>query len=75
METVRYAKVQGARGVLVTPYWQGSAFWAFLEKEKEVVVREKFSPLLRAPRFFRNKMFVGTPKFDFTVFKMDFRRR
>ena len=75
VETVRYAKVQGARGVLVTPYWQGSAFWAFLEKEVGVRERRKFRPLLRAPGFFRNKMFVGTPKFDFVVFTMDFRRR
>ena len=75
VETVWYAKVQGAKGVLVTPYWQGSAFWAFLEKEKGVVERRRFRPLLRAPRFFRNKTFVGRPKFDFAVFTMDFRQR
>ena len=72
VETVRYAKVQGAKGVLVTPYWQGSAFWAFLEKEEGVVERRRFRPLLRAPRFFRNKTFVGKPKFHFVVFTMDF---
>ena len=74
METVRYPKVQKARGTLVTPYWQGAAFWCYLEKEEGVVMRRKFRPLLRAPGFFRNKMFVGVPKLDFTVFSMDFSR-
>jgi hypothetical protein len=72
VETVRYAKVQKARGILVTPYWQGAAFWFYLEKEEGVVMRRKFRPLLRAPGFFRNKMFVGVPKFDCVVFSMDF---
>ena len=72
---MRYAKVQGARGVLVTPYWQGLAFWAYLEKEEGLVMRRRFRPLLRAPGFFRNKTFVGVPKFDFAVFTMDFDRR
>jgi hypothetical protein len=75
VETVRYAKMQRAKGILVTPYWQGSAFWSYLEKEEGVVMRRKFRPLLRAPGFFRNKMFVGVPKFDFAVFSMEFSRR
>ena len=37
VETVRYAKVQGARGFLVTPYWPDSAFWSFLRQEDKVV--------------------------------------
>ena len=47
VEIVRYAKVQKARGILVTPYWQGAAFGFYLEKEEGVVMRRKFRPLLR----------------------------
>ena len=57
---------------MVTPYWPGSAFWTFLEKEEDVVERRRFRPLLRAPRFFKNRTFVGKPKFDFVLFTMNF---
>ena len=60
VETVRYAKVQGARGVLVTPYWPDSAFWSFLRKEDRVVEEKRFRSFLTAPKFFRNTMFVGS---------------
>ena len=72
VETVRYAKVQGARGFLVTPYWPDSAFWSFLRQEDRVVEEKRFRPFLTAPKFFKNTMFVGRPKFDFVVFSMDF---
>ena len=75
VETVRFAKVQGAKGVLVTPFWPGSAFWSFLKQEKDVVERRRFRPFLTAPKFFRNTTFVGKPKLDFVVFTMNFETR
>ena len=72
VETVRYAKRQGARGTLVVPYWPGSAFWAYLALMEEVVEVKRFRPFLKAPAFFKNRMFVGRPKFNFSVFSFDF---
>lgn len=72
VDTVRYAKMQGAEGILVTPFWPGSAFWAYIALEEGVVERKRFRPFLHAPAFFRNRTFVGTPKFDFAVFSFEF---
>ena len=68
VDTVRYAKEQKAKGILVVPCWQESSFWTFLVAEDRMVEREKFRPYLEAPKFFRNRR----PKFDFAVFEFRF---
>jgi hypothetical protein len=75
VDTVRCARKQKARGVLVTPYWPESSFWAYLALVKGLRMEMKWRPYLVAPGYFRNKTFVGNPKFDFCVFKFDFGRR
>ena len=72
VDTVRYAREQRAEGIMVVPYWDGSAFWAFLRDEVGVRMRKRFRPFLVAPKYFRNRTFSGRPKFDFAVFEFDF---
>ena len=72
VDSVRYAREQKARGILVVPCWQGSSFWAFLMSEEGMVEKKRFRPYLEAPRFFRNRTFAGRPKFDFSVFEFRF---
>ena len=72
VDTVRYAREQKAKGILVVPSWQGAAFWAFIKAEGGIKERRKFRPFLEAPEYFRNKTFVGIPKFDFSVFEFVF---
>ena len=74
VDTVRYAREQGAQGILVTPCWPGSTFWAYIALEEGVVERRRFRPYLLAPAYFRNKTFAGVPKFDFSVFEFRFGR-
>ena len=72
VEMVRYAREQGAQGTLVTPSWEDSTFWAYLKLVDGLVERMRFRPFLKAPAFFKNKTFVGEPKFDFSVFSFSF---
>ena len=72
VDTVRYAKEQKAEGVLITPYWPASTFWAFLVLETEVDLVHRWRPFLHTPEFFKNRTFSGRPKFDFCVFKFRF---
>ena len=39
VDTVRYAKAQRVKGVLITPYWPWSSFWAYIAMEEGVVER------------------------------------
>ena len=70
VDTVRYAKVQKARGVLLVPRWVGAAFWAVIQAEDKFIEVKKFKPFLEAPQWFRNSTFKGSPKFEFAVFEM-----
>ena len=70
VDTVRYAKVQKARGVLLVPRWVGAAFWAVIQAEDKFIEVKKFKPFLEAPQWFRNSTFKGSPKFEFSVFEM-----
>ena len=72
VDTVRYAREQKAKGILVVPCWQGAAFWAFIKAEGGIRERRRFRPFLEAPEYFRNKTFAGTPKFDFSIFEFVF---
>ena len=54
------------------PSWTGSMFWAYMALEEGVKERERFRPFLNTPDFFKNRMFVGWPKFDFSVFEFYF---
>ena len=72
VDTVRYAKMQRAKGILLVPRWMGSAFWAVIQKEDKAIEKKKFKPFLEAPQWFRNSVFKGRPKFDFAVFELNY---
>ena len=72
VDTVRYASQQRTEGVLVTPHWPASTFWAYLVLMTELTEVMRWRPYLHAPEFFKNKTFSGRPEFDFCVFKFKF---
>ena len=65
-KVVRQVERMGARGVLVTPDWPGSVYLMLVKqkvRERDTVLRRKFSPRIECPREIMNDNFRGRLKF------------
>ena len=75
VRVLRYAERCRAKGLLVVPDWQGSAFAVKirgLERQGKVVKVARFRPFLEAPAWLESKTFQGEPKFDFLAYLLKF---
>ena len=75
MQVLRYAEKCEAKGLLVVPNWQGSAFAVKirgLEKGGKLMLVDKFRPFLETPGWLESRTFKGVPKFDFLVYRLQF---